>query len=296
MLATEPAWSGGSLGALPRGRFGWLVILALGLTSCSTSPTGPRTSPTRLLPGHVESLVYGPFRNGRQCWVYLPPGYATSDRRYPVLYLNDGEIQFDVKGGIHANRVCEDLIRRGEMAPIIVVAIETGGGHQRFVDYTPWPSFLWAPNGGGDFYLQAVRDTLKPEIDRRYRTLTDPRNTGMAGMSLGGLISVYAAYAYSGTFGRVGAFSPTYGYWGPTDIYEVADSLGRADTFVRWYQDTGYPDDNRIDGMIGLALGQGFKPGVDFLSVTEEGGEHDPPSWEHRFPDMIRFVFPPDPR
>src|SRR5438094_289881 len=139
-----------------------LLFAVVALSSCSKQPVGPMQNIWRPLPGHVESLVVPAFRNGRQCWVYLPPGYSTSTRRYPDLYVHDGQWTFDQKAGMHVNRICEDLIRRGEMEPIIVVAIEEAG--QRTFDYTPWQDSD-APTGGGDTYVRAVRDTLKPAID-----------------------------------------------------------------------------------------------------------------------------------
>lgn len=267
------------------------IVLASFALSCSEAPTGPNDTAWRYLPGRVESLVYGPFRDGRQCWVYLPPDYANSGRRYPVLYFNDGEAVFDVAAGIHLNRICEEMIRGGQIEPIIVVAIENGPGHQRFVDYTPWTSWEWAPNGGGDAYLRAVVDTLKPEVDRRFRTLTDPEHTAMAGTSLGGLISVYAAYAHGGTFGKVGAFSPAYPYAG-YEMLRLAQATGRPPHLVRFYQDTGWPYDNFIDGMESIALGQGFVSGVDLVSVVARGAEHTNAAWAHRAPAMLRFLFP----
>jgi len=76
-------------------------------------------------------------------------------------------------------------------------------------------------------------------------------------------------------------------------IYDVAQTRGRPANFVRFYQDTGYPDDNDIGFMAGLAVRQGFVLGRDFVSVTADGGEHEASSWEHRYPDMLRFLFPP---
>jgi len=270
-----------------------VVALALGVgaTQCAQSPTGPKGDPWRFLPGTVVSLSFAEFRNGRQCWVYLPPGYAQSSRRYAVLYLNDGETAFDGEFGMHVNRICEDLIRRGEIEPIVVVAIENEPDRRTF-DYTPWTASYWMPNGGGDAYLEAVRDTLKREVDRRFRTLTDPGSTAIAGTSLGGLISAYAGYAYDSTFGKVAAFSPSYGY-ASYAIVRYAETRGRPYFFERFYQDTGYPDDNWLGPMEQVALAQGFQLGVDFMSLTAEGGEHSSSSWEHRFPDMLRFLFPP---
>jgi len=279
-----------------------LVVVAAGLflLSCSTRTTDPNDSGWRFLPGHVEALHVPAFRGGRPCWVYLPPGYASSGQRYPVLYVNDGQQVFDPGGAVQANRICEDLIRGGEIVPIIMVAISIPPQPDtvRFWDYAPWPDRYDGRvlGGGGDAYVRAVRDTLKPEVDRRFRTLPDSTHTGMAGYSLGGLISAYAGLAYGGTFGLVGACSPTYGWAGPMfeqSIYATAQRGGYPWRISRYYQDTGYPDDNYIGSMEQLLVSQGFTTGMNLMSVTLDGAVHSVPAWKHRFPDMLRFLFRP---
>jgi predicted alpha/beta superfamily hydrolase len=266
------------------------IVVACAALGCARGVSGPDGNTWRFLPGTVEPLSVAAFRNGRQCWVYLPPGYAVEGRRYPVLYLNDGEYAFDGNDGRHVNRICEDLIRRGEIEPIIVVAIENGPTPQRWNDYTPWPGGFLPNAGGGDFYILAIRDTLKPEIDRRYRTLADSRNTAIAGESLGGLISLYAGYTYAGTYGKVGAFSPSY-WW--NGFHQYVDTLPRPIDLVRVYQDTGYPDDNYIELMEQYLLEDGFSLGLDLMSLQIRGAQHEGDDWQHRYPDMLRFLFPP---
>lgn len=265
-----------------------IAALLLSLVACTRLPTGPNDNTWRFLSGRIEQLSFAPFRGGRLCWIYLPPGYSVSEQRYPVLYLNDGGAAFP--GGMNLDRACEDLIHRGEIKPLIVVAV-TVKQSERFFDYTPWPDPGFN-EGGGDAYVRAIRDTLKPEIDRRYRTLTGPENTAMAGWSLGGLISAYAAFGYDSTFGMVGPSSPSYG-WTLGEIYRFAESRGRRPLLSRWYQDTGYPNDNYIGRMEALLVSQGFRTGDNLMSVTVEGGNHVGGAWERRFPDMLRFLFKP---
>lgn len=259
----------------------WIVFFfAMAAMSCARTPTGPNDNIWHSVPGRIESLSFAPFRGSRPCWVYLPPGYENTDRRYPVLYVNDGELAFHT--GVHADRIAESLIRRGEIEPIIMVAIDTGG--RRLFEYVPHRAY------GGDAYLAAIRDTLKPEIDRRYRTLVDGPNTAITGFSLGGLISVHAGYAYDSTFGKVAGFSPSYGWV----HYEYeARMRGRPPRLLRFYQDTGYPNDNGIGLMEEVAREQGFRLGVDFMSFTLPGAEHTYSAVRHRFPGMLKFLFPP---
>ena len=270
-----------------------IALLALAILSgaCAKSPVGPLDSPWRVMPGHVETLNIPAFRGGRACWIYLPPGYAETDARYPVLYINDGGFVFDQQGGLHFNRIAEDLIRRGEMEPLIMVAIAAGYGPVRTWEYTPWAgNFNGYPTGGGDAYLRAVRDTLKPEVDRRFRTLPDRWHTAMAGYSLGGLISAYAFFAFDTTFGRAGAFSPTYGLGMYSWIYGERHPPWR----VLFYQDTGTVADNDIQFMESALTSMGFELGQDLMSLTETGATHTGAAWEHRMPGMLQFVFPRD--
>jgi predicted alpha/beta superfamily hydrolase len=278
---------------ITRARLSIVVAAAVMLAtlSCARSPTGPSDNTWRFLPGTVEGFSLQAFRDGRQCWIYLPPGYALGTQRYPVLYLNDGEMMFDERDGMHVHRICEDLIRRGEIRPLIVVAITNGPGAQRWIDYSPWPAPYYTPNGGGDSYVRAIRDTLKPAIDRRYRTLADARHTAMGGVSLGGLISAYAGFAYDSTFGMFAAFSPSY-WWDAYAIVDFARSRGRPRFLARFYQDTGEID-NSIDDMTAVALEQGYTLGLDFESVTAQGARHTTDTWEYRFPNMLRFLFEP---
>jgi len=267
-----------------------LGLLAAALPSCSQLPTNPNDSPWRLLQGHVEPLSFAAFREGRACWVYLPPGYGQSDKRYPVLYVNDGDrvLTSDVK----ANRIAEDLIRSGAIEPFIMVAISVPDS-MRFWDYAPWSDFYRGEllGGGGDAFVRALRDTLKPEIDRRFRTLPDRANTAIAGYSLGGLISAYAGFACDSTFGMVAACSPTYSWGFGQSVYDIPMSRNRDRLPVRYYQDSGYPRDNYIGDMERLLVSKGFRNGMDLMSVTVEGAEHSIPAWERRFPGMLRFLF-----
>lgn len=254
--------------------------------------------------GNVEIFTHPPFLGGRTVRVYLPPGYAGGGQRYPVLYMHDGQNLFDVRtsfaGEWRVDETCEQLIGAGEIAPLIVVGVDNGGA-SRITEYTPWPAAGYG-GGGGDAYLAALRDVLKPEIDRRYRTLTGPNHTWMAGSSLGGLISTYAGYAQPMTWGRVVALSPSY-WWNDRAIVPFAQAAGRQN-LVRFYHDMGtaeggfpdangngvndYVDDLRL--VRDVALGQGFLPGVDLKHVEAAGAVHNEAAWAARLPDALRFL------
>ena len=141
--------------------------------------------------------------------VYLPPGYdEDADRRYPVLYLHDGQNVFDEATSFgdewHVDETAELMIREGHIAPLIVVGIYNTGAY-RIDEYTPTRDSAKGAGGHADDYGRMLVEELKPFIDSEYNTLADARNTGIGGSSLGGLLTMHLALKYSGISGTRGA-------------------------------------------------------------------------------------------
>lgn len=252
--------------------------------------------PQPTIVGHVESFTYAPFLAGRRCWVYLPPGYFESTKSYPVLYMHDGQNLFDQNtsfaGEWKVDETCEMLIGNGEIEPIIVVGIENNAA--RCTEYTPWPA-IPAGNpcagGGANTYLQAIRDVLIPEVNNRYRTRTGPANTYMAGSSLGGLVTVYAGYAYGNVWGRIAGVSPSY-WWANQAMLNYAAANPPPATLTHFYQDMGTSESgiSNLRAMRDIAIGQGFVLGDDLLSIEASGHSHNEFYWALRLPDTLRFL------
>ncbi|HEY9842992.1 MAG: alpha/beta hydrolase [Candidatus Sericytochromatia bacterium] len=173
--------------------------------------------PGRLAHGRHERLG-SPSRhlgNQRLLDIYLPPGYDIDVfRRYPVLYMHDGNNLFFPElafGGMpwHVDRTLDRLIALKLVQPMIVVGIHNTMG--RNSEYT-WSQMRtrWGREGGqGPRYAAYLTEEVKPLIDRRYRTLADPWHTGVMGSSLGGLISLYMGLHYPHVFGQIGMVSPS---------------------------------------------------------------------------------------
>lgn len=237
---------------------------------------------SRVLTVHVPA-----FLEGRTCWVYLPPGYDPTSRRYPVLYMHDGQELFgpdtEVGPTWHLEATCDSLISLGYVEPFIVVGIMNG---QRFYEYTPFDDGYWPrPEGGGIPYLQAIIEHLKPAIDGSFATLPDGHHTMIAGSSLGGLISLFAGYAYPNVFGRVGSFSGAlYG-----EFFDYVDA-NPSPPLDRVYLDSGSDNAFGTSLMYSRLVAQGFIPGVDLMYVTMSGHQHTPAYWGIRFPAAIEFL------
>ncbi|UKT62572.1 alpha/beta hydrolase [Pedobacter mucosus] len=167
----------------------------------------------------VDSSFYIPqLDKHRQIWIYLPKDYAKSKKKYPVIYMQDGQNLF------HANpprpdewavdSVIDSLIKDGSKE-MIIVGIDHGG-KDRLIEYNPYDSQYG--KGEGKAYVSFLVETLKPFIDKNYRTLAEPKNTSVAGSSMGGLISMYAILKYPKIFGSAGVFSPA--FWLAPKIYD----------------------------------------------------------------------------
>ncbi len=269
---------------------------------------GKPTQRPQTLVGNVQTLTVPGFLNGRRVWVYLPPGYGTnSDRHYPVLYMFDGQNVFNdatsFAGEWQVDESLERLIAAGLTAPLIVVAVDNGGG-ARVNEYTPWPSAIRARSGGGQEHLQAWIETLMPFIDEKFRTLTGPEHTGLAGSSLGGLMSLYGGFAHPDVFGRIGAFSSSLEIAGQVLFDFCGEQPGRPGSL---YTDMGTREGGNLTDHNGngtddaiealrrlqrLLQERGYVGGWDLMVVEAEGANHNEQAWARRFPAAVEFLFP----
>ncbi|MGI4735417.1 MAG: alpha/beta hydrolase [Janthinobacterium lividum] len=150
----------------------------------------------------------------RRIWLYVPPDYATSQRRYPVLYLQDGQNIFDEATAYAGEWAVDETLNQlkasgQDPTGCLVVAIDNGG-ERRLDEYSPWVNERLKKGGEGSQYVEFLVRTLKPYIDQHYRTRPDAAHTAIVGSSMGGLISFYAGVKYPLVFGRVGVFSPAF--------------------------------------------------------------------------------------
>ena len=151
----------------------------------------------------------------RRAYVYLPTMYeADPDRRYPVLYMFDGQnVFFDSDATYGKSWGMADYLDYTD-TPVIVAAIECNAGpnNERLVEYSPYrfdDTNYGHFDGKGKDTLNWFVHEFKPSIDSQYRTLPDRAHTFIGGSSMGGLMSLYALLAYNDVFGRAAALSPS---------------------------------------------------------------------------------------
>src|ERR671921_1471212 len=210
------------------------------------------TTPPR--PCVVPPLPEGEFRKhpgfrseflptARDVLVYLPPGYGLeATRRYPVLYLHDGQNLFDGATAYipgqdwRVGQTAGALIRDQAVEPVIVVGIYNTG-HARVEEYTPSPCPRLKVGGKADLYGRLIVEELKPFIDSHYRTRAGTCDTGLGGSSLGGLVTAYLGLRHPGVFGKLAVVSPSVWWDGRRILGDVA-ALG-SKTDARIWLDMG---------------------------------------------------------
>jgi predicted alpha/beta superfamily hydrolase len=249
----------------------------------------------RTAPGSMYVLhdVFSPqLYNSRDVYVYLPPSYGTGDYRFPVLYMHDGQNLFDpalsFSGSWRVDLAMTAAARLGFEAIVVGIA---NTGASRLDEYGPFYEPSLGAGGVADLYTDFVVETLKPQIDDEFRTLPEPEQTGIAGSSMGGLVSLYAFFRTPSVFGFAAVMSPAL-WFGQREIYPFVEEAPRVPG--RIYLDIGtreggrsLPDARR---MRDLLLAKGYREGADLRYVEEEGARHAEAAWRRRFKKAVPWL------
>lgn len=224
----------------------------------------------------------------KKIWVYVPKNYAESTKKYPVIYMHDGQNLFDKSTAFVGEwNVDEALDSIGTQ--VIVIGIEHGGD-KRIDELTPFSNVKYG-GGKADAYLDFIVSTLKPEIDKKYRTKSNARNTGIMGSSLGGLVSFYAAMKYPKVFGKAGVFSPS--FWFSDKIYSFAESIPK--TKAKIYFLAGDNEDDEMVPDLEKMYTEINKKRCDCLNLSKKvivkGGQHNEKLWRENFLKAYLWLF-----
>ena len=226
--------------------------------------------------------------------VSTPASYRDGERRYPVLYMQDGQNLFDPRTSFAGDWELSTSLgwasRRG-IEPIVVGVYNAG--RSRFDEYSP---FLEPGTGGGagERYLGFLTGTVKPLVEAGFRTLAGPAATGVAGSSLGGLISLYAFFRLPQVFGFVAALSPSL-WFGNEAIFDVV--AGSPRPAGRIYLDIGLREGERhvmlARRMRDLLIERGFELHRTLRYVEDRRGAHREADWGRRFRKALPFLIRP---
>ena len=228
------------------------------------------------------------LNNRREVMVYLPPSYAHEDRRYQVLYMHDGQNLFDRATAFGGQdwQVGETLEKLSHEGLETIVVGLNNLGDQRIKEYNPFPHFH---DGRGDRYLDFIIETVKPMIDRDFRTLPGRTHTGIMGSSMGGLISLYAFFRRPEVFNFVGVMSPAL-WFAKGAIYEYVTQAPFNPGKI--YLDNGTWE-NSARRMYTLLVEKGYHLDHNILYIVDEGARHEESAWAGRLPGALRFLLHP---
>ncbi|PCH54355.1 MAG: esterase [Flavobacteriaceae bacterium] len=225
-------------------------------------------------------------------WVYLPPNYYESLKKYPVIYMHDGQNLFDNKtsyiGEWEVDETLNKLFNKTGKG-FIVVGIENGG-EERINEYTPWKNKKYG-GGKGAIYINFLVNTLKPYIDSNYRTKKSAKHTAIIGSSLGGLISYYGGLKYPAVFGKIGALSTS--FWFSNKVIDFTKKHGNTSK-LKLYLYVGSKEDDTMESdtknMKNLLLASGF-PAKNIKVSVNPIGKHNETAWKSEFLEVVKWLY-----
>lgn len=281
------------LRAPPRVRVAAAASLLAACTVAGCSPDAPR-SPSALPNVSVVQtpLPMPDLGRSRRLRIYLPPGYATHvERRYPVIYMHDGQNLFDdatAYAGEWGVDEAMNSLSGTHGFEAIVVGVDNGG-ERRMAELSPTAnSEVDSPEGPQ--YARFVVEVVKPWVDQRYRTRPERASTAIMGSSMGGLISHYAIDRYPDTFSKAGVFSPS--YWAaPQMIEDAARRRVPADTRLYLYAggSEGGSMERDTRRMYAALGGPGAADRLSLHVVPD--AEHDEAAWRAEFARAVVWLF-----
>ncbi|MEW6277654.1 MAG: alpha/beta hydrolase-fold protein [Candidatus Eremiobacterota bacterium] len=235
-----------------------------------------------------ESEVTGLRR--RRLLVYLPAGYREETaRRYPVLYLLDGQNAFDLPGsrggGWKIHLALDQLVAAREVRPIILVAVSHSD--QRLKEYCGWSQDPDYSHPLGEKHADYLCRVVKPYIDATYKTMGRRGQTAIAGASAGGVAALYAALTHPGTFFGVGCMSAGRHFFREME-QRFLNRASRLRVFLSCGtegMDTEFLPQNRAFHRILK------RTGVDIELKVSRGHAHDERAWSRVVPELLRFLY-----
>ncbi|HEX2866491.1 MAG TPA: alpha/beta hydrolase-fold protein [Ignavibacteriales bacterium] len=227
----------------------------------------------------------------RDVIVWLPPSYENeTQKRYPVLYMHDGQNIIDPKTSSfgydwQADEVTDSLIKAGKIEEIIIVGINNTKDRTEEYSYTE----------RGRSYMRFIIEKLKPLIDSTYRTLPDRNNTATMGSSMGGLISFMMIWEHPEVFSKAACLSPAFKIQDLDYLPNIVSYQGTKKELRIYIDNGGIALEKRllpgVDETVSLLKSKGYKEGEDLMVYYDKTAEHNEPAWAKRLHIPLEFLF-----
>ena len=240
-----------------------------------------------------EKFEIPQLKTTRRIWIYLPKDYEISHKKYEVMYLQDAQNLFDdatsYAGEWQVDETLNKIFKKTGKS-LIVVGIDNGG-EKRIEELSPYKNAKYG-GGNGDNYVKFIVETLKPFIDKNYRTKPQRKFTTIGGSSLGSLISVYAAVKYPETFGKVLAFSSAF-WFNAKELNEFISSSKVNLKQQKYYFIQGKHEDEDMEEQTKRVIenlkSKNVKSKNIFLKIDEDG-KHNEMYWRREFEGAVLWL------
>lgn len=262
-----------------RGFFFFIMLWITSVTSAQESSASKNVS--------TFTIEAPQLKTTKKIWIYLPEDYSATAKKYSVIYMHDAQNLFDSKTAYSGEWNVDEKLDSLK-APVIVVGI-AHGNDKRIDELTPFKNEKYG-GGNADNYLDFIVKTLKPYIDKNYRTKPKAKNTIIMGSSLGGLVSYYATLKYPETFGKAGVFSPS--FWFSNDIYTLTEKAPKIKTKI-YFLCGDKESDDMVKDMTKMERLLDTKR-CYCLHLTKskivKGGEHNEKLWRDGFVKAVLWL------
>ena len=242
----------------------------------------------------INTAFWMPQLNrSRRVWIYLPADYDQNRKKYPVIYMHDGQNIFDGATSFAGEWGIDEFLDTEKSKQSIVIAIDNGS-EKRMNEYSPFDivasSKMSIPiKAEGDQYVDFLVKTLKPFIDKKFRTLKDKKNTSIIGSSMGGLISLYAIIKYPKVFGSAGIFSPAFWICQPQLLDLISKKGKRVNSKIYFYCGKQEGTD-MVPGMLTVFEKMSSVSKSKMTTVIRDDGRHNESSWQKEFPFFYKWI------
>ena len=222
----------------------------------------------------------------RDFFIWLPASYDDNpSRRYPVLYMHDGQNLIDPKTSFagkdwQVDETVTRLIREFKIKEIIVVGINNS--NERLEEYSD--------SVKGERYRKFLIEDLKAFVDSKYRTLSDNKNTAILGSSMGGLASFLIAWNHPEVFSMAGCLSSSF-YYNDDKVFKMLDEYSGPKKQIKFYIDHGEDGLVRGQKMFCKLTQMGYVIGTDIDYFYARGAEHNESEWAKRLERPLIFFF-----
>lgn len=248
----------------------------------------------------IENFHAIMLNNDRNLHIYLPPSYYKNiDKKYPVLYVQDGKSIFELsdwsKESLEMHITADKLISEGKIEEIIIVGIDNIG-QDRASEYAHWNGIdMGKPiTAKGLQYEDFVINDVKPFVDKNFRTLPNRENTALVGASLGGLATFNIGFRHAEVFSKLAMLSPYLG-WGDGRLYKmIEEGSYKEKKPLKMWVDVGSKESEFVDmaayGIL-LLYNNSYKYLDELVAYEAPGGEHSERFWAERVEPVLIYFY-----